>query len=72
MPVYGVVAGLIAFLLLTFVGASFLIAPDKANEWFGTLTTQSESPLALRMGGLLFIFAVLFLAALIVETIGRL
>jgi hypothetical protein len=71
MPVYGVVAGLIAWFLLTFVGASFMIAPEKANQWFGTLATQGESPLTLRLGGLLFIFAVLFIALMIVEEFSR-
>lgn len=48
-----------------------MIAPEKANQWFGTMATQGESPLTLRVGGLLFIFAVLFIALMIVEEVSR-
>jgi hypothetical protein len=72
MPVYGIIAGFIAWVLLTLVGASFMIAPEKANEWFGTLATQGESPSALRLGGLLFIFAVFFVGLMIVEAVSKL
>jgi hypothetical protein len=71
MPVYGIIAGFIAWLLLTLVGASFMIAPQKANEWFGTLATQRESPGVLRLGGLLFVFAVLFIALTFVEALSK-
>ena len=71
MPVYGIVAGFIAWFLLTFVGAFFMIAPEKANQWFGTVATQGESPFTLRLGGLLFIFAVFFIALMIVEEFSK-
>jgi hypothetical protein len=71
MPVYGIVAGFIVWLLLTLVGASFMIAPEKANEWFGTLATQRESPGVLRLGGLLFIFGVFFIALMFVEEFSK-
>ena len=48
-----------------------MIAPEKANEWFGTLATRGESPRVLRLGGLLFIFAVFFIALMIVEEVSR-
>lgn len=72
MPVYGIIAGFIAWLLLTLVGASFMIAPEKANEWFGTMETQRENPGVLRLGGLLFIFAVFFIGLMIVEAVTKL
>ena len=72
MPVYGIIAGFIAWLLLTLVGASFMIVPKKANEWFGTSGTQGESPSVLRLGGLLFIFAVFFVGLMIVEAVSKL
>ena len=72
MPVYGIIAGFIAWLLLTLVGASFMIVPEKANEWFGTLATQRESPGVLRLGGLLFIFAVFFIGLMIIEAVSNL
>ena len=49
-----------------------MIAPKKANEWFGTLATQGESPSVLRLGGLLFIFAVFFVGLMIVEAVSKL
>ena len=49
-----------------------MIAPEKANQWFGTLATQRESPGVLRLGGLLFIFAVFFIALMFVEEFSKL
>ena len=48
-----------------------MIAPQKANEWFGTPGTQRESTSTLRLGGLLFVFAVLFVALMIVEAVSK-
>jgi hypothetical protein len=73
MPVWATVAGSIAVVLLVFLGATFLVAPTKANEWFGTWTTQGESPTMLRIYGLVFIVLVLLFADLIYAAIsGRL
>ena len=49
-----------------------MIAPEKANEWIGTSDTQRVSPVVLRLGGLLFIFAVFFIALMIVEAVTKL
>lgn len=49
-----------------------MIAPEKANEWFGTLATQNESPGMLRLGGLLVVFAVFFVGLMIVEAVTTL
>ena len=49
-----------------------MIVPEKANEWFGTLATQRESPGVLRLGGLLFVFAVFFIALMFVEALSKL
>ena len=48
-----------------------MIAPEKANQWFGMVATQGESPFTLRLGGLLFIFAVFFIALMIVEEFSK-
>jgi hypothetical protein len=66
MPIVGIVAGSIALLLLVFMGAAFLFAPDKANEWFGTWSTQNASPLQRRAGGLVWIVLILFIALVMV------
>ena len=71
MPVWATVAGSIAVVLLVFMGATFLIAPTKGNEWFGTWTTQGVSPTMLRIYGLVFIVLVLLFADLIYAAISE-
>lgn len=65
MAIVGIVAGMIALVILVFMGAAFLIAPDKANQWFGTWTTQDQSAVMLRIFGLVWIIVILFFAFLI-------
>jgi hypothetical protein len=66
----GIVARLIALLLLLFMGACFLVAPDKANQWFGTWSTQRQSAIMLRVFGLVWIIAILLFAALIYRALS--
>jgi len=71
MPIVGIVAGSIALLLLVFMGAAFLVAPDKANEWFGTWTTQNAGPLQLRVFGLVWIVVILLFALVFVGAVWK-
>ena len=70
MATIGLLAGLIALVLLVFMGASFLIAPDKANQWFGTWTTRGQSTIMLRIFGLVWIVLILLFAALIYSAVS--
>jgi hypothetical protein len=71
MPIVGIVAGSIALLLLMFMGATFLVVPDKANEWFGTWSTQHSGSLQLRVFGLVWIVLILFFALVIVGALWK-
>jgi hypothetical protein len=71
MPLMAIVAGSIALLLLIFMGASFLIAPNKANEWFGTWTTHGQSSIMLRLFGFVWIIVIFFFAVLIVGVASK-
>ena len=70
MVTVGIVAGLIALLFLVFMGACFLVAPDKANQWFGTWSTQDQSAIMLRVFGLVWIIVILLFAALIYRALS--
>ena len=52
-------------------GGFFYDCAGEGHEWFGTLATQRESPGVLRLGGLLFIFAVFFIALMFVEALSK-
>ena len=65
MPIVGIVAGLIALLILLFMRAAFLVSPTGANEWFGTWSTLKAGSLHLRLFGPVWIVSILFLALMI-------
>jgi hypothetical protein len=52
-------------------GAAFLVAPDKANEWFGIWSSQNSGPLQRRVGGLVWIVLILFIALVVVGALWK-
>lgn len=66
MPRAAITVASLGMFLFFAMGAAFLIAPNKANELFGTYITRRENSFNLRVLGLLFmIFALLFEGAMV-------